>query len=213
MAYLLSQTENNIKKIRMAAEEIKKTENQKTENQKTENQEPQAEPEVKPKKKLPSINPKIFKLWLPLYVLQLVAVYFVTVQVLLNKVEGHTPSKSDKPGKINTQVAVNNKSPELGNFIYSIDDMIVNPSDTDGKRLLLASVGFDLKSEEDKQTMKGKEILIKDAIISTLSSKSLDQLSNSAYRDTIKTEIGSRVKKMIPELNLNTVYLSKYIIQ
>ncbi len=203
MAYLLNQSSNNIKKIIMAVEEKKKTEEQ----------EAQTEPEVKPKKKLPSINPKLFKVWIPLYVIQLVAVYFVTAQILLNKVEGQTPSKSDKISTVNNQVKKTDTTTDLGKFIYSIDDIIVNPSGTDGKRLLLTSVGFDLKSEDDKQIMKGREILIKDAVISTLSSKSLDQLSNSAYRDTIKTEIGSRVRKMIPELNLNTVYLSKYIIQ
>jgi flagellar protein FliL len=178
-----------------------------------ENNEAQAPVEEKPKKKLPSINPKIFTIWLPLYIVQLVAVYFVTAQILMNKVEGKPTDLKNGKDTVKEETKKKSQQPDLGKFLYSIDDVIVNPSGTDGKRLLLASFGFDLKSEEDKQLLKGREILVKDAIISTLSAMSLDQLSSSVYKDTIKTEIGSQIKKMIPELNLNTVYLSKFIIQ
>ncbi len=183
------------------------------EKNKPETEETQEVPELKPKKKLPAINPRIFTVWVPLYIIQLVAVYFITAQILLNKVEGHIETVKNQVDTMGNTPQKPVKPSELGKFIYSIDDVIINPSDTEGKRLLLTSVGFDLKSEEDKGIIKDREILIKDAIISTLSSKTLGQLSSSAYKDSIKTEIADRVRRMVPELNLNTVYLSKYIIQ
>ncbi len=167
---------------------------------------------VSPKKKS-SINSKIFTLWLPLYIVQLIAVYFITAHLLMNNAEKTVSDQNTKATVLNKKSEKNPNSTDLGKYIFSIDDVIINPAGTEGKRLLLASIGFDLKSEEDQQLLKGREILVKDAIISTLSSKSIDQLSNSTYRDTLKSEIGKNVKHLIPEINLNTVYLSKYIIQ
>ena len=102
---------------------------------------------------------------------------------------------------------------ELGKFVFLIDDIIVNPSDTDGKRLLLASIGLDLQSEEAKVELKSKEVIVKDVIITTLSSKTWSQLNESTYKDTLKYEISSKLQKLIPNVKINTVYLSKYITQ
>jgi len=101
----------------------------------------------------------------------------------------------------------------LGKFIYSIDDIIVNPADTDGKRLLLTSVGFDLPKIEMENELKTREAMVKDAVISTLSSKDISQLDNIAYRDTLKMEITGRLKKSIPDVTINNIYFSKYILQ
>jgi len=58
-----------------------------------------------------------------------------------------------------------------------------------------------------------KEVRIKDMIISVLSSKKLNQLSNPTFRDTLKIELTSNLKNQIPKLEINNVYFSKYIIQ
>ncbi len=165
-----------------------------------------------PKKKL-SINPKIFIIGLPLFIVQLVAVYFITANILLSKVQGHTQGENST-GTEEVKEGDNKKEqPELGKFIFTIEDIIVNPAGTEGKRLLLASIGFDISTEEEQQILKSKEVLLKDIIISKLSSKSLDQLSNSAYKDTLKNELAVQLRSSIPTIKLNNVYLSKFIIQ
>jgi len=165
-----------------------------------------------PKKKSFSINPKIFIIGLPLFIVQLVAVYFITANILLSKVHGSSTNVTEQT---NAEKKENKKEQqvELGKFIFSIEDIIVNPAGTEGKRLLLASIGLDITSEEEQQILKSKEILIKDVIISSLSSKSMEQLSNNAYKDTLKNEIASRLTNSIPNIKLNSVYLSKFIIQ
>ncbi len=183
------------------AEEISKTE-------KKEEASPQKE------KKPSSFNPKILMFGLPIFIVQVVIIYFVTANVLMSKIEEHETGKSPAAEEqTNIEKVKETKSSNLGKYIFSIDDIIVNPEGTDGKRLLLVSVGFDLAKEEDKNELKNKEIMVKDAIISTLSSKTLAQLSNVSYKDSIKTQINSRVSQLIPDIKLNAVYLSKYIIQ
>ena len=102
---------------------------------------------------------------------------------------------------------------ELGKFLYSVDEVIINPNGTDGKRLLLTSVGFDINSDAGQKELKEKEILVKDIVISVLSSKNITQLNDVAYKDTLKIEIKNKMKEKIPSVKVNEVYFSKYIIQ
>ncbi len=167
---------------------------------------------VKPAKS--GLNMKIFIFGIPVFMVQLVAVYFITANILMKKFE----SRAAVGGRDSTVVGQADSSHkknkvELGKFIFPVDDIIVNPAGTDGKRLLLTSLGIDLRAANMMEELKTREALVKDVIISTLSSKNVDQLNNTDYRDTLKTEIAGQLTKLIPNVGINTVYFSKYIIQ
>ena len=180
-------------------------------------EQPVDNPEPAELKKSSFFSQKVILIWLPLFIVQLVfsvlvAVYFITANFLLNRVEGSTPNGS-RANTENTSEKEGSNKVELGKYIFLIEDVIVNPAGTEGKKLLLASIGFDLSNENEQNELKSKEVLVKDVIVSTLSSKSLEQLSDSSYRDKLKNEIGQKVTTLIPDLKLNAVYFSKYIIQ
>ncbi|MFO7445022.1 MAG: flagellar basal body-associated FliL family protein [Ignavibacteriaceae bacterium] len=163
----------------------------------------------KPKK----FNSKILIIGLPIFIVQLVVVYFLTANFLLSKITKPDIDTISKDSSAVSKTTDAGSSKELGKHIFLIEDIVVNPADTEGKRLLLTSVGFDLQEETAIQDYKSKEVLLKDAIVTTLSSKSLMQLSNTSFKDSIKSEIITRVKSLIPGSKLNTVYISKYILQ
>ena len=169
--------------------------------------------DIKPKPEKSAVNTKVLIFGIPIFIIQLIAVYFVTANILIKRLE----AKAQIPTNNNTAVQVNqtanNQPVEYGKYIYSIDDIIVNPADTDGKRLLLTSVGIDLGKLEMENDLKSREPMVKDVIISTLASKNIDQLGNTAYRDTLKMQIASGLKKLLPSVSINNVYFSKYIIQ
>ncbi len=170
------------------------------------------EKQTKPAKS--GINKKIFIFGIPVFMVQLVAVYFITANILMKKFE----SKAAVGGRDSTlvgQADTLHKKPkvELGKFIFPVDDVIVNPSGTDGKRLLLTSLGIDIRTDKMMEELKTREALVKDVIISTLSSKNVEQLNNTSYRDSLKVQIADRLTKLIPSVGINTVYFSKYIIQ
>ena len=160
-------------------------------------------------------NIKILLFGLPLFIVQLVAVYFITANFLLNKMHANgTGAEDGKAGKKDsTHVVKEAKPTEFGKFIYEIQDQIVNPAGTDGRRLLMVSLGFDVPTEENKKEMEAKDVLLKDAALSVMSSKDLSQLGNMAYRDTLRTEIVQKLHRVMPEVKINTIYFSKYILQ
>lgn len=167
-------------------------------------------------KKTSFLNPKVFLIGLPVFIIQLVIVYFVTANILLSKIEGSKDVKPNKDAKQEQSAEAKKdsiaKRVELGKYIYNIDDIICNVAETNG-RLLLVSIGFDLGSQEQLELVKSKQILVQDITISVLSAKNIAQLSNVAYRDTIKTEISKNVLAAVPKTNINDIYFYKYIIQ
>ncbi|MCX6169917.1 MAG: flagellar basal body-associated FliL family protein [Ignavibacteriales bacterium] len=168
---------------------------------------------VQPKEKK-GLNLKILLFGIPIFIVQLIAVYFITANFLLNKVQtNHSATETPQVETKKEAAPAQASSKELGKFVFMIEDLIVNPAKTDGKRLLLSSLGFDVSSEKDDQELKSKEVLLKDAVISIMSSKEMTQLSNIAYRDTLRTEIIKRLAQVMPAVKINTIYFSKYILQ
>jgi len=157
---------------------------------------------------------KILLIGLPIFVIQLIAVYFVTTNILLPRIQINSVAGVVPGTKENKPVAADASGPkELGKFVYIVEDLIINPANTDGKRLLLSTLGFDVPTEQDQQELKSKEVVLKDAVISVMSSKELSQLGNMAYRDTLRLEISNKLKQVIPKVKINTIYFSKYILQ
>jgi len=176
---------------------------------------------IKAEKKPSMFNPKVLMIGLPIFIVQLVAVYFITANILMPGSLSNTTSEKDKTEE--TTEATEEKSGEIkegttsetgsSGLIFSVDDMIVNPAQTNGKMLLLASLGLSVENEESKKVMEEKQVIVKDAIISVLSSKNVTQLSSSAYRDTLKTEILKNLAVQMPGSKVNNIYFSKFIIQ
>jgi len=176
---------------------------------------------IKAEKKPSMFNPKVLMIGLPIFIVQLVAVYFITANILIpsghssatkegEKTEETTEATEEKSGE--TEEGKTSESGESG-LIFAVDDMIVNPAQTNGKMLLLASLGLAVENEESKKVMEEKQVIVKDAIISVLSSKSVTQLGSSTYRDTLKTEILKNLAVQMPGSKVNNIYFSKFIIQ
>ncbi len=163
-----------------------------------------------------SINPKVFLIGLPLFILQLVIVYFVTANILLTKFENNPQAlsgeQSSKPEEKTESKEDEDSEIVLGQHIYSIDDIIVNPAGTNGQRLLLVSLGFDVATEQEFSSLQSKELLLKDMVISTLSEKSMSDLGRLGTKDSLKVEITKKLASTMPDIKVNQVYFSKYVI-
>jgi len=158
-------------------------------------------------------NIKILLFGLPLFIIQLVAVYFITANFLINKMQVRADEGTDAAKKDSAEIAKNEAPAEFGKFIHQIEDQIVNPAGTDGRRLLMVSLGFDVPTEENKKELEAKDVLIKDEVLSVMSSKGLAELGNMAYRDSLRIQITDRLKTIIPTVKINKIYFSKYILQ
>jgi flagellar protein FliL len=158
-----------------------------------------------------SFKPKVLVIGLPIFIVQLVAVYFITANILLSK--SSSTVNRDQEEAPTEETADTTVSSNPGEFIYNLDDMIINPAQSNGKMLLLASVGISVSEEAAKKMLEEKQVVIKDAVITVLTGKNVEQLNNIANRDMIKSEIMSSLNTLIPDSGIKNIYFSKFIIQ
>ncbi|MBK8945021.1 MAG: flagellar basal body-associated FliL family protein [Ignavibacteriae bacterium] len=178
----------------------------------------------KPAKK--GFNFKVILIGLPLFIVQLVLVYFITANFLVKsapaaneKHEGenveHAESDEAEEGEESEDSEHSEEGDEhgkSGNQIFSIEDLIINPAGTSGQRLLLLSVGFGVSNEEKATMLKENEVVIKDMILNSMSQKSLSDLSRVELKDSLKIEIANQVNKLLPKAKIKNVYFSKYVL-
>lgn len=176
------------------------------------------QPQVIQKEKTSSLKSKILMLGLPIFIIQLTAVYFITANILIPEMNSAQTKHLSNESNLNKITTFNDSSDSKSNkknagVILPVEDMIINPAQTDGKILLLASIGVSVDDEEAKKALEKKQIIVKDAIISVLSSKNVSQLGDPAYRDSLKIEIQKTLLNELPESKVNNIYFSKFIIQ
>lgn len=149
----------------------------------------------------------------PLFIVQLVAVYFITANFLVSGT--HSPAGFTPSGTTNTAQSENDAltNPDAGRFVYPLDDIIVNPAETDGKRLLLVSLGLDLNSKQQRDILREREVIIKDRVISVLSSKRIEELNRAGNKDSLRVELTEELNKMQLGGKISRIYFSKFIIQ
>lgn len=176
------------------------------------------DPEIKGGKS-GGVSAKVILLGIPLFVIQLVAVYFIVAYLLESKyVPANIGSSADDGGYVAEETTEDDfaeyeaDTTSAGNFVYSLDDLMMNPAGTNGQAIMLVSLGFDIGSEEMRTTLETKEVLVRDMVITTLSAKTLDELAIE-NRDSLRYELADKVESLFNSVHIKRVYFSKFIIQ
>ncbi len=156
-------------------------------------------------------NPKVLIIGLPLFIIQLLAVYYVTANILLTKViEQQGLVANSEADSIDADLQ--EKKESTGTHIFKIEDIIVNPAGTGGQRIMLVSLGIDVESEEALKILETKVVIVKDMIIETMSSKTMGELGEIGYKEIVKNELITRLNELIKDVKVNNIYFDKYVI-
>jgi len=97
--------------------------------------------------------------------------------------------------------------------IYTIKDIIINPAGTGGTRFLSVSFAFDLESEELKAELETREPVIRDALITILSSKTVAQLTDPRQKEIARYQIKKRISDLMKTDELAGVYYTDFVLQ
>jgi flagellar FliL protein len=170
-----------------------------------------------PKKPLPI---KKYGIYAAVVLVMVFAAYFVTLKVVKPMLSGGEtmvePARADKDepkkGRRSHGTQASRKSQDDNN-IYMIEQMIVNPAGTGGRRFLSASIGFELGDEAANVAMQTKEAIVRDALITILSSQTVPELSDSAQRERLRKLIRLRVSKLLGTDDISAVYFTEFVLQ
>lgn len=96
---------------------------------------------------------------------------------------------------------------------YTIESIVVNPAETAGTRYLSCSVSFEVVTPEDLKAFEEKSVKIKDLLITILSSKTVDQLSDIKQRNDMRKQILAVVNRFTAPAKASAVYLTDFVLQ
>lgn len=194
--------------------------------------------EATPKKSLPI---KKYGIYFGAVIVIVAAAYFATLKVVkpmltgkqtvAGKVEG-AASKSEpaeetkKEKEPDKEKAAKGKEEATGehgeagsetekpaNNVYMIKEIIVNPAGTSGTRFLSASIGFQLANGEVSKLFEAQEAIVRDALITILSSRTVPELTDSQQRESLRQQILLQVRKLLGTEEVTAVYFTEFVLQ
>lgn len=125
-------------------------------------------------------------------------------------------SKHDAKGKPEQHKPKKKKQSSHGQVtsgIYAIKDIVINPAGTGGTRFLSVSFAFELESEELKAEFDAREAMIRDALITILSSRTVAQLTDPKQKEIVRYQIKKRVSDLMKTDELAGVYYTDFVLQ
>jgi flagellar protein FliL len=93
------------------------------------------------------------------------------------------------------------------------DDFVVNIAGTGASRYLRVKIALEVENEPTKLEIEKRTSQIKDLLITTLSSKQIEQLDNADKRSEVKMEIINKFNDMLKAGKVTNIFFTDYVIQ
>lgn len=97
--------------------------------------------------------------------------------------------------------------------IHLIDNVVVNPANSQGLRFLVVTIGVEVDSPEADKLLTARDAEVRDAVLGLLGRKTVGQLSDIAARDSLKVQLKKRIETVIPGHPIRHIYLPQFVIQ
>jgi len=100
-----------------------------------------------------------------------------------------------------------------GGVYYKVENIIINPANSDGERYLILSLAFELNNSNDMAMAEKMNVEIIDRVNSHLIRKTVQELSSIEKREVIKKELKKEVNNLLEKKAVRNLFITKYVIQ
>ena len=100
-----------------------------------------------------------------------------------------------------------------GGLVYAIKDIVINPAGTAGSRFLSVSFGLDLANAGVQAELEQREALVRDALITIMSSKTVAQLTDTREKEITRLQIKKRLSDLLETGDIRAVYFTDFVLQ
>ena len=101
---------------------------------------------------------------------------------------------------------------EYGEF-RELDNLIINPTGTDGKRYLMIKIGFESDKAKALEELGEKDVVVRDAILRYLSSQTVEDLAAIDKRDDLKQGLREIINEILVKGKITRLYFTQYVLQ
>ena len=97
--------------------------------------------------------------------------------------------------------------------MYPLDKFTVNLMSESGHRYLVVKMNLEESHEGLTEELDQKLPLVRDIVISVLSSKTVDEISTSKGKEKLKQEILNQLNKYLESGEVRYIYFTEFMIQ
>lgn len=97
--------------------------------------------------------------------------------------------------------------------VLVLDNLVLNPANSGGSRYLLLSVAIESTDAKSVAALTARDAELKDLLLTTLSGKTVEQLSDISGREAIKLELVAAVKERFGKTSVKQLYFPQFVIQ
>ena len=97
--------------------------------------------------------------------------------------------------------------------ITVLENLVLNPASSGGSRYLLLSIAIESVDEKAKTMLAGRDAELKDLILTTLSKKTVDELSDVSGREAIKKQLIDAILERFGKAAVKQLYFPQFVIQ
>ncbi len=141
-------------------------------------------------------------------VMGVVLAIFVLKPMLSDNPDGEA-AEDKKPAVTKRKAGGSHQEPTF----YAVKDIVVNPAGTGGTRFLSVSFAFQVDSPEMAASLKRKETIVRDVLITILSAKTVAQLTDPKQKEIIRYQIKRRISELMESEELMAVYFTDFVLQ
>lgn len=104
-------------------------------------------------------------------------------------------------------------APPAATAVHQIENLVINPASTNGARFLLVTTTIVAKDEAASAELKDRDAEIRDRIVTLLGSRTIEQLSDPATRDVLKSDLAAAIGALFKEGTVKRILLPQFVIQ
>jgi len=123
------------------------------------------------------------------------------------------PEAAEKKEKSEAKHNEGKEGGSEGGLVYTIKDLVINPAGTAGSRFLSVSFGFDLADAGVQSQLEQREALVRDALITIMSSKTVAQLTDAREKEITRLQIKKRLSDLLRTSEIRAVYFTDFVLQ
>ena len=99
---------------------------------------------------------------------------------------------------------------------YKIDNIVVNPADSQGQRFLMCSLAIEADDPKALDVLREHEVEVRDRVVTTLTAMTMAQLTSAGARDSIRARLVATIHPVLGEEGEDVelkLFLPNFVIQ
>jgi len=137
--------------------------------------------------------------------------YYLNKSVVVPKYFSKTMAASKNTAE--TDSTSQQEDAEFNSNIYMLDNVVINPTGTNGTRYVSLSIGLGVTKSSILEDLKSRDIQIRDTVNNLLAKKSMGEFVDIDKRVNLKNEIMIAVNDKIQPEQIKSIYFTEFVIQ